>query len=119
LMDIPGIARAYIQNAFPASTLRICASLKDVVAPPDYRIRCPITLPLAVSISFYPDNIGAKSPYVVHHLIPQLLDAGILNLLIDHLLSCDANTQYPWFAWKGYSPSGHPLPSLSSFAVHR
>ncbi|KAF5336491.1 hypothetical protein D9611_006747 [Ephemerocybe angulata] len=116
-LDIPNFAKVYLRIRFAPRALKLAMEFPNLPADDDRAPRA--TYPIAVSIYFFPNEPAASSAHLIHHLVPDLVNGGLLQLLLDHLLSQREGTSYPWYPWVENSPTGHPLPILASMAVYK
>ncbi|TEB17276.1 hypothetical protein FA13DRAFT_771633 [Coprinellus micaceus] len=122
-LEIPSFGREYIKADFPARALTMSLEFPGLPSSssgstqpgridPDHPL-----YPAAVSEKFFPNAPGGTPAYLIHRVVPTLLDAGLLDILVDHLISQPSGTPYPWHPWVGKDPAGHPLPVLASMCV--
>jgi hypothetical protein len=115
-INLPTYVDAYVKSQFPKNTLYASRRLSHILARPPLGAE-ELPFPVVVSIRFFPLNASVAPMKLVRGTMPGLLKAGLLNILIDHLISQPHDTPYPWYAWTGEEDAGHPINVLASLCV--
>ncbi|TEB31158.1 hypothetical protein FA13DRAFT_1814187 [Coprinellus micaceus] len=115
-INLPTYVDAYVKRQFPKNTWYASRRLSHILARPPLGAE-ELPFPVVVSIRFFPLNASVAPMKLVRGTMPGLLKAGLLNILIDHLISQPHDTPYPWYAWTGEEDAGHPINVLASLCV--
>ncbi|TEB31157.1 hypothetical protein FA13DRAFT_480771 [Coprinellus micaceus] len=117
-LDIPSYAKAFIRSQIAGhllhcSSLPHCRNLRGNTPAHELGLQ-----PLKISIStfFFPPSPSIQSPDLVNMLVSELVLSGLLQTIVDYMLSLTEETRHPWVGWaEGTLRQGrHPLAQLAS-----
>lgn len=117
-LQVPAYADAYINTKFPSRALTLAMKFPDLKVSASSQSNGSATFPVAVSVKFFPNDASDHSAKIAHKVVPELVKAGLVQLMMDHLLSQPVGTPHPWYAWVKKDSMGHPLQMISSMCVH-
>lgn len=118
-LELPEYAAWYARSQFGPKVLSIARASPDLCTVTQYGLQF-VPFPVAISTWLFPMEM---MPVVLSYkTLPELLNAGLLEVLADHLLSQSGGTESPWYAFAGSDVKhgvGEPIPILISLCVHR
>lgn len=117
LLHIPHISKAYARSTIVMDALKI-ASRHPTLPCPGPEGSFPVKVSNLVWFSDAPWGIP---PDLQHHIVPRLLDTGVLDIILDDMLTrSESADRYPFFVvdeeQKGML---NPLFSLATMCVHQ
>ena len=117
LLDIPHISRAYARSIIVVEALNIACRHPAVPCPGPEG-----SFPVKISnLVWFGDAPWILPPILQHHIVPRLLAAGVLDILLDDMLTRSENAdRFPFFnVEEKQKGSLNPLTSLATMCVHR
>ncbi|KAJ3523541.1 hypothetical protein NMY22_g11392 [Coprinellus aureogranulatus] len=115
-LHIPAYAEAYIALQFPKRALSMARQFPDILSSDKFGVEAR-PLPIVVAMKFFPPAIASTPARLVHKTVPGLLAAGLLNVLVHHLVSQPEGTSHPWDAWTQEEEAGNPIAILATMCV--
>lgn len=117
-LDLPEYAAWYARCEFSPKILCVAKKLPHLRARGKYGRQL---LPLPVAVATYLFPLEMFSVILSYRSLPELLSAGLLEILIDYLLSLPEGTAYPWYPWAGEYAKHHlgePISIMLTMCVY-